>query len=145
MMQEAEKEASINRSEQKKERKELAKSVEKAKKAGKQRALNEQVQEEKRYRPSSETLKAMKAVAEDVEGTEHGRALTRSAKSVYKVRLHHELENTERAKLQEEIRRKEDHLEKMKLEKLKAKAKKGAPRESPAGPKTRSKTGTSSK
>jgi hypothetical protein len=56
-------------------------------------------------RPSFETLKAMKAmkaVAKEVEATEHGRALARSAKSVYKVRLHSELLNTDKRSKQTE-------------------------------------------
>jgi hypothetical protein len=97
-------EASKDYAQKRKENKMLAKFAEKFAKAGKQRVLNEHIQEKKRFRPSGDTLKAMNAVVKDVEATERDRQWARMFQDVHKTALHHELVNTERAKLQEETR-----------------------------------------
>jgi hypothetical protein len=53
-------EASKDYAQKRKENKMLARAADKFRKAGKQRVLNEHIQEEKRFRPSGDTLKAMK-------------------------------------------------------------------------------------
>jgi hypothetical protein len=75
MMQEVEedyaqkrKEASIKHSQQRKQNKMLAKSAEKFAKAGKQRALNESVQEEKRIRAGKKAGKARAQAEAELEG-----------------------------------------------------------------------------